>query len=108
RVPRPTPTSSATSLIAPASYPSPPGASPEQAPAPASFTEDPSLTSQFGERRSVDKLLWFGPVHMLMILGATIPTGAVASLMAYTFTVTLPEADANTAIGTAKIGRAHV
>src|SRR5699024_10516325 len=70
------------------------------------FTADDSPTNEFGERRFVHKLRWFGPVNMLMILGATIPTGAAASLMAYNFTVHLGETDANAAIGVANVFRA--
>lgn len=67
------------------------------------FTESDAPANEFGERRFVHKLGWFGPVNLLMILGATIPTGAVASLMAYNFTVTLAESEANAAIGFANV-----
>lgn len=75
----------------------------DDASAAGSFTADDSPTNEFGERRFVHKLRWFGPVNMLMILGATIPTGAAASLMAYNFTVHLGEVDANAAIGIANV-----
>src|SRR5699024_6764387 len=67
------------------------------------FTADDSPTNEFGERRFVHKLRWFAPVNMLMLLGATIPAGAAASLMAYNFTVHLGETDANAAIGVANV-----
>lgn len=88
--------------------PAPPTEPTGQAPtqdvaAPASFASDESPTNELGERRFVSRLGWFGPVNMLMILGAAIPTSAVAGLMAYNFTARLDEAGANASIGAANV-----
>lgn len=70
------------------------------------FTADTSPTNQFGERRFVDKLGWFGPVNLLVVLAAAIPTSAVAGLLSYRFTGVLDPTAANAAIGVASMSGA--
>lgn len=72
----------------------------------ASFTYDDSPTNEFGERRFVDKLKWFGPVNMMMVLAGAIPTSGVSGLVAYNFTHNLGEGAANGAIDMANVGGA--
>lgn len=63
------------------------------------FVADDSPQNAFGERRFVQRLSWFGPVNLFMILGSTIPTAAIATLFSLLFTVHLDEKSANAAIG---------
>lgn len=65
----------------------------------SNFSADDSPLNEFGERRFVTKLSWFGPLNLIAVLAFTIPTAATASLFSFMYTVVLPESQANTAIG---------
>lgn len=72
----------------------------------SNFSADSSPFNDFGERRFVNKLSWFGPLNLVTILAFTIPTAAAASLFSFMYTVVLPESAANTAIGLTNVSGA--
>lgn len=69
----------------------------------SNFSADDSPLNEFGERRFVNKLSWFGPLNLVTVLAFTIPTAATASLFSFMYTVVLSEAKANSAIGITNI-----
>lgn len=63
------------------------------------FVADLSPVNSMGERRFVERLSWFGPMNLFMVLGWTIPTAAVSTIFGLLYSAHLSESDANAAIG---------
>lgn len=74
----------------------------------SNFSADDSPFNEFGERRFVTRLSWFGPLNLVAVLAFTIPTAATAALFSFMYTVVLPESQANTAIGITNVFGAFV
>lgn len=72
------------------------------------FSADDAPVNEYGERRFVKKLSWFGPLNLATILACTIPTAATASMFSLMYTIALPEGPANAAIGQTNIAGAFI
>lgn len=67
------------------------------------FVADRSSVNSLGERRFVERLTWFGPMNLFMVLGWTIPTAAVSTIFGLLYSAHLSESDANAAIGVTNV-----